>query len=53
VETISVDQSVTDRIFNCGSVMLTGSGGVKELFDNISAPLEFRRCIQGAASWQF
>jgi hypothetical protein len=32
------------------SVTLTGSGGVKEMFDNISAPLEFRRRIQGEAT---
>ncbi|HLN84677.1 MAG TPA: hypothetical protein VK355_13740 [Candidatus Binatia bacterium] len=50
METISVDQSVTGRIFNCGSVTLTGSGGVKEMVDNISAPLEFRRRVQGEAS---
>ncbi|HXT53304.1 MAG TPA: PH domain-containing protein [Candidatus Eisenbacteria bacterium] len=50
VETISVDQSVTGRILNFGSLTLTGSGGIKEMFDNISAPLEFRRRIQGEAS---
>ena len=50
VETISVDQSVAGRILNFGSVTLTGSGGVREVFDNISAPLEFRRRIQGEAS---
>ena len=50
VETISVDQSIAGRILNFGSVTLTGSGGVKEVFDNVSAPLEFRRRIQGEAS---
>lgn len=50
VETISVDQSVPGRIFNYGSVTLTGTGGVREVFDNISKPLEFRRRIQGEAS---
>jgi uncharacterized membrane protein YdbT with pleckstrin-like domain len=50
VETISVDQSVAGRLLNFGSVTLTGSGGVREVFDNISAPLEFRRRIQGEAS---
>lgn len=50
VETISVDQSVPGRILNYGSVTLTGTGGVREVFDNISKPLEFRRRIQGEAS---
>jgi uncharacterized membrane protein YdbT with pleckstrin-like domain len=50
VEAISVEQSVTGRIFNYGSVTLTGTGGVREVFHNISAPLEFRRQIQGEAS---
>lgn len=49
VEAISVDQSVLGRIFNFGSVTLTGTGGVREIFHNISAPLEFRRRIQGEA----
>ncbi len=50
VEAISVDQSVAGRIFNYGSVTLTGTGGVREVFHNISAPLEFRRQIQGEAT---
>jgi len=50
VEAISVDQSVTGRILDFGSLTLTGTGGVKELFHNVRSPLEFRRRIQGAAS---
>jgi uncharacterized membrane protein YdbT with pleckstrin-like domain len=50
VEAISVDQSVTGRILGFGSITLTGTGGVKEVFHNISSPLEFRRQIQGEAS---
>jgi uncharacterized membrane protein YdbT with pleckstrin-like domain len=50
VETISVDQSVVGRLLDYGSVMLTGTGGIRELFDNIAAPLELRRRIQGEAS---
>jgi uncharacterized membrane protein YdbT with pleckstrin-like domain len=50
VEAISVDQSVAGRILNYGSVTLTGTGGVREVFHNISAPLDFRRQIQGEAS---
>ena len=47
VEAISVDQSVMGRLLNYGSVTLTGTGGVREVFHNISKPLEFRRQIQG------
>jgi hypothetical protein len=50
VEAISVDQSVTGRILGFGSITLTGTGGVKEVFHKISSPLEFRRRIQGEAS---
>ena len=46
VEAISVDQSLMGRIFNYGSITLSGTGGVREVFHNIAAPLEFRRQIQ-------
>jgi uncharacterized membrane protein YdbT with pleckstrin-like domain len=49
VEAISVDQSVFGRMLDFGSVTLTGTGGVREVFHNISAPLELRRRIQGEA----
>lgn len=50
VETISVDQNVAGRLLDYGSVTLTGTGGVREVFHNIAAPLELRRRIQGEAS---
>ena len=50
VEAILVDQSVAGRIFNYGSVTLTGTGGVREVFHNVSAPLELRRRIQSQAA---
>ena len=50
VEAILVDQSLMGRILNCGSVTLTGTGGVRETFGNISNPLEFRRRVQGEAA---
>lgn len=46
VEAISVEQSIMGRIFNYGSITLTGTGGVREVFHNIARPLEFRRAIQ-------
>lgn len=47
IEAISVDQTVSGRILNYGSITLSGTGGVKETFQNIARPLEFRRHIQG------
>lgn len=46
VESIQVEQSIPGRIFNYGSITLSGTGGVREVFHNIAAPLEFRRKIQ-------
>ena len=46
IEAISVDQTVMGRILNYGSITLTGTGGVREEFHNISRPLEFRRHVQ-------
>jgi uncharacterized membrane protein YdbT with pleckstrin-like domain len=50
VEAISVDQSLTGRIFNFGTITLSGTGGVRETFHNISNPLEFRRSIQSLST---
>jgi len=33
-----------------GTITLTGTGGVKETFHNISHPLEFRRSIQSLST---
>jgi len=45
VENIGVDQSVAGRIINSGSLTITGSGGSREHFKNISDPLDFRRQV--------
>jgi len=50
VEAISVDHSLTGRMLNYGTITLTGTGGVKETFHNISHPLEFRRSIQSLST---
>lgn len=46
VEGIGVEQTLAGRIFNFGTVTVTGSGGTRESFDNVAAPLEFRRQVQ-------
>lgn len=50
VEAISVTQSLWGQMFGCGSIMVTGTGGTREPFDNISSPLQFRRAVQAASS---
>ncbi|MSO83982.1 MAG: PH domain-containing protein [Acidobacteria bacterium] len=46
VEAISVDQRIMGRVFNYGTITLSGTGGVREVFEDVAAPLEFRRTIQ-------
>jgi uncharacterized membrane protein YdbT with pleckstrin-like domain len=46
VETIGVDQSILGRIFNFGTIIVTGTGGTKEPFTGIADPLEFRKQVQ-------
>jgi uncharacterized membrane protein YdbT with pleckstrin-like domain len=47
VEAISVDQSLSGRLMDYGSITLTGTGGVREIFHRVREPLELRRRIQG------
>jgi uncharacterized membrane protein YdbT with pleckstrin-like domain len=47
VEAISVDQSLSGRLLGFGSITLTGTGGVREVFHRVRDPLELRRRIQG------
>lgn len=46
IEAISVDQGIVGRLFDYGSITITGTGGTEESFPRISQPLEFRRQIQ-------
>jgi uncharacterized membrane protein YdbT with pleckstrin-like domain len=46
VEGIAVEQGLAGRIFNYGTITVTGTGGTRESFENIAAPLEFRRQVQ-------
>jgi len=50
VEAILVDQSLLGRLFGFGSITLTGTGGVREIFHRVRDPLELRRRIQGQAA---
>jgi uncharacterized membrane protein YdbT with pleckstrin-like domain len=49
IEALSVQQGVLGRMFNFGTITVTGTGGTQETFDRIGAPLEFRKQVQAAA----
>jgi len=46
IEGIQVKQGIVGRIFGYGTIIVTGTGGIKTNFDKISNPLEFRRRVQ-------
>lgn len=46
VEGIGVNQGILGRIFGYGTIVVTGTGGTKEPFHKIDAPLEFRKRVQ-------
>lgn len=46
VEGVQVDQSILGRILGFGSIVVSGTGGSKDPFQKISAPLEFRKSVQ-------
>lgn len=46
VESISVYQGLLGRLLGYGSIIISGTGGSKEFFSGIRAPLEFRRQVQ-------
>lgn len=46
VEGIQVNQGILGRIFGFGSITITGTGGAKNPFHNITAPLKFRKIAQ-------
>jgi Bacterial PH domain/zinc-ribbon domain len=46
VEGIRVEQDILGRMFDYGTIVVTGTGGSKEQFHKISDPMLFRRRIQ-------
>ena len=46
IESVNVDQSVMGRILGYGTLTIIGTGGTREIFNNISRPLEFRKAFQ-------
>ncbi len=52
IEAIAVNQNFLGRIFGYGDIVVTGSGGTRESFSHIEAPLEFRRAVQSVTDTQ-
>lgn len=45
VESLTVDQGILGRIFNCGTLVVSGTGGVKATVKSIDDPLAFRKAV--------
>ncbi len=52
IEAIAVNQSVLGRALGYGDIVITGSGGSRETFAGIQAPLAFRRAVQSVTDTQ-
>lgn len=52
IEAIAVHQTFGGRVFGFGDIEVTGSGGTRERFSNIQAPLDFRRSVQSVTDKQ-
>lgn len=50
IEAIAVEQGISARIFGFGTIVVIGTGGTKEPFKRIRAPMEFRRAVQSESS---
>jgi uncharacterized membrane protein YdbT with pleckstrin-like domain len=48
VESVSVEQSLMGRMLDYGTITVIGTGGTRESFDTIAAPLSFRKAVQEA-----
>ncbi|HEY1328760.1 MAG TPA: PH domain-containing protein [Casimicrobiaceae bacterium] len=48
IESVRVEQSVTGRIFDYGSIIVTGTGSTMDPIPFIADPIRFRQAIQSA-----
>lgn len=48
VEAVAITQTLTGKMLNYGDIVITGSGGTKELYTGIEEPLVFRNAVQEA-----
>ncbi|HWZ63910.1 MAG TPA: PH domain-containing protein [Steroidobacteraceae bacterium] len=49
VETVAVNQGIGARILGYGDILVTGTGGTKEAFRHVRAPLKLRHAVQAAS----
>jgi uncharacterized membrane protein YdbT with pleckstrin-like domain len=50
VESVTVNQGILGRIFGYGTIVVTGTGGTKEPFKQIAAPMGFRQAVQASSA---
>ena len=50
VESISVTQSLLGRLLNYGNLIVTGTGGAREVFARVHDPVGFRNEVQRASA---
>jgi hypothetical protein len=53
VESIGVQQTLAGRLLNFGDLVVTGTGGVREVFRRVHDPIEFRNHVQQASLHAF
>lgn len=53
VESIGVQQTLAGRLMNYGDLVVTGTGGVREVFPRVHDPIEFRNHVQQASLHAF
>jgi uncharacterized membrane protein YdbT with pleckstrin-like domain len=46
IESIMVFQNLSEKIINCGTIVLSGTGGTKDAFQRIAYPFEFKKMIE-------
>ncbi len=49
IETVAVSQGIGARILGYGDILVTGTGGTREAFRLVSAPLKLRHAVQAAS----
>lgn len=49
VESIGVQQTLLGRLLNYGDLVVTGTGGVREVFPRVHDPIAFRNHVQQAS----
>lgn len=46
VESVGLQQSIMDRMFGCGTIVVNGSGNTNQAFSKLEKPSEFRKQVQ-------